>query len=66
MLWWGVDEMLVELFAHHQSAGDFKENPMDIFLGVIDGRAYGPTQTPRSIGLYGSQYTIEFRLGESA
>jgi hypothetical protein len=66
MLWWGIDKMLVELFAHHPSADDFEGNPMDRFRGVIDGRAYGPTQTPRSMGLYGGRYTIEFRLGEFA
>ena len=26
---------------------------MDVFQGVINGRAYGPNQTPRSLGLYG-------------
>jgi hypothetical protein len=42
MLWWGVDEMLTELFAHHPSADKFEGNPMDVFRGVIDCRAYGP------------------------
>jgi hypothetical protein len=66
MLWWGIDETLVELFAPHPSVDDFKGNPMDAFRGVIDGRAYGPNQTPRSMGLYGGWYTIEFRPGKFA
>ena len=64
MLWWGIDETLAELFARHPSADDFEGNPMDVFRGVIDGRAYGPNQTPRSLGLYGGRYTVEFRPGE--
>jgi hypothetical protein len=44
----------------------FEGNPMDRFRGVIDGRAYGPNQSPRSIGLYGGWYTIKFRPGEFA
>jgi hypothetical protein len=64
MLWWGIDKTLAELFARHLSAHDFEGNPMDVFWGVIDGRAYGPNQTPRSLGLYGGQYTIKFRPGE--
>ncbi len=65
MLWWGMDETMAELFECHPYADDFKGNLMDIFRGVIDGRAYGPNQTPRIIGLYGGRYTIEFRPGES-
>ena len=64
MLWWGIDETLAELFARHPSAGDFEGNPMDVFRGVIGGRAYGPNQTPGSLGLYGGRYTVEFRPGE--
>jgi hypothetical protein len=64
MLWWGIDEMLAELFACHLLADDFKGNPMDRFRGVIDGRAHGPNQTPRSMGLYGGRYMIEFRPGK--
>ena len=64
MLWCGIDEMLAELFAHHPSAADFVGNPMGMFRGVIDGRAYGPNQMPRSPGLFGGRYTIEFRPGE--
>jgi hypothetical protein len=64
MLWWGVDKTLAELFVRHPSSVDFKGNPMDRFLGVIDGRAYGQNQTPRSLGLYGGQYMIEFRPGK--
>jgi hypothetical protein len=60
MLWWGIDEMLAELFARHPLADNFEGNPMDVFRGVIDGRAYGPNQMPRSLGLYGGRYTIEF------
>ena len=56
--------MLVELFACHPNAADFEGNPMEVFRGVIHSRAYGPNQTPWSIGLYGGQYTIEFRPGE--
>jgi hypothetical protein len=37
---------------------------MDRFRGVIDGGAYGPNQMPRSMGLYGGRYMIEFRPGE--
>ncbi len=66
MLWWGIDEMLMELFARHPWLDDFEGNPMDRFRGVIDGRAYGPNRTPRSMGLYGGRYTIEFRPGEFA
>jgi hypothetical protein len=54
MLWWGIDETLAELFARHPSADNFEGNPMDVFWGVIDGRAYGLNQMPRSLGLYGS------------
>jgi hypothetical protein len=54
MLWWGIDKTLAELFARHPLVDDFEGNPMDAFRGVIDGRAYGPNQTPRSVGLYGS------------
>jgi hypothetical protein len=61
MLCWGIDETLAELFARHPLADDFGGNPMDRFRGVIDGRAYGRNQTPRSMGLYGGRYTIEFR-----
>ncbi len=63
---WGMDEMLAELFMRHPLVDDFEGNPMDRFRGVIDGRAYGPNQTPRSMGLYGGRYTIEFRPGEFA
>jgi hypothetical protein len=62
----GVDETLAELFAHYPSAEDFEGNPMDRFRGVIDGRAYGLNQTPRSMGLYGGRYMIEFRPSEFA
>jgi hypothetical protein len=65
MLWWGMDETLAELFAHHPSAGDFEGNPREKFRAVVDGHAYGLNQTPRSIGLYGGRYTIEFCPGES-
>jgi hypothetical protein len=58
--------MLAELFACHPSTGDFEGNPMDVFPGVIDGRAYGLNQTPRSLGLYGGRYMIEFFPGEFA
>lgn len=66
MLWWGMDETLAELFTHHPLAGDFEGNPMELFWGVIDGHKYGQNQTPRSIGLYGGRYTIEFHPGEFA
>ncbi len=65
MRWWGVDETLLELFARHLQAANFVGNPMDRFRAVINGRAHGPNQTPRSIGLYGGRYTIEFRPGKS-
>jgi hypothetical protein len=64
MLWWGIDETLAELVARHPAADNFEGNPMDVFRGVINGRAYGPNQMPRSLGLYGGRYTIEFRPGE--
>ena len=60
MLWWGIDETLAELFAHHPSADDFEGNPMDVFRG----HAYEPNQTPRSLELYGGRYTIEFHPGK--
>jgi hypothetical protein len=53
MLWWGMDETLAELFARQPSAKDFEGNPRERFRVVIDGVAYGPNRTPRSIGLYG-------------
>lgn len=65
MLWWGIDETLAELFARHPSSGDFEGNPVDAFQCVIAGGEYGPDQTPRSLGLYGGRYTIEFHPGES-
>jgi hypothetical protein len=64
MLWWGIDKTMAELFARHPSADDFGGNPMDVFRGVINGCAYGPNQTPRSMGLYGGWYMIEFCPGE--
>ena len=65
MLWWGMDETLAELFERHPSAEDFEGNPMGRFGSEIGGRAYGPNQTPRSIGLYGGRYTVVFRPGKS-
>ena len=65
MLWWGIDETLAELFARHPSSADFEGNPMDAFRCVIAGGEYGPNQTPRSLGLYGGRYMIEFHPGES-
>ena len=53
MLWWGMDKTLAELFTCHTSTGDFKGNPRERIRAVIDGMAYGPNHTPRSIGLYG-------------
>jgi hypothetical protein len=61
-----MDETLAELFARHPSADDFEGNLMDRLWGVIDGCAYGPNQTPKSIGLYGGRYRIEFCPGELA
>ena len=37
MLWWGMDETLAVLFAHHLSTGDFEVNPREMFRAVIDG-----------------------------
>ena len=65
MLWWGVDETLVELFARHPSKSNFEGNPNDRFRAIIDGVAYGPNRTPGAIGLYGGRYTVEFRPGKS-
>mgnify|MGYP006193468203 FL=1 len=65
MLWWGIDETLAELFARHPSMGSFEGNPKNRFRAVVDGVAYGPDRTPGAIGLYGGQYTVEFRPGKS-
>ena len=55
-----MDETLVELFAHHPSAGGFKGNPPDVFCALIGDAEYGPNEMPKSIGLYGGRYTIVF------
>jgi len=65
MLWWGMDETLVELFACHPSADCFDENPMDAFSAAIGNSKYGPDETPTTIRLYGGCYTIRFKPGES-
>ena len=64
MLWWGVDEMLVELFARCSNASDYDGNPMDKFLASIRYEEYRPDETPQTIGLYGGQYIIFFSPGE--
>ena len=64
MLWWGLDEMLAELFARHPLAGGFEGNSPDAFCALIGDKEYGLNKTPESIGLYGRRYTIVFRPGE--
>jgi len=64
MLWWGMDETLVELFTRHFSADGFDCNPMDEFRATIGKEEYGPNETPMTIGLYGGQYTVRFFPGE--
>ena len=64
MLWWGMDETVAELFAHHPQASYFDGNPMSVFRAKIGGINYGPDDTPHTIGLYGGQYTVVVNLGE--
>ena len=63
MLWWGMDETLAELFAHHPNSPWFEGNPMGRFTAEIEGERFGPNQTPAKIGLFGGRYTIVFRTG---
>ncbi len=53
MLWWGMDEMLAEMFVRHPQASNFDGNPMSVFCAKIGGIDYGPDETPNTIGLYG-------------
>ena len=64
MLWWGMDETLAELFAHHPQASNFDGNPMSVFCAEIGGTKYGPDETPNTIGLYGGRYTVVVNPGE--
>ena len=64
MLWWGMDETLAELFAHHSNSRGFEGNPMGRFMAEIEGERFGPNQTPAEIGLFRGQYTIVFRPSE--
>ena len=64
MLWWGVDEMLAQLFAHLPDSSGFEGNPMGRFTAQIEGERFGLNQTPAKLGLFGGQYTIVFRPGE--
>ena len=66
MLWWGMDETLVELFACHPTADCFFDgNLIDAFSTTIGDSEYGPDEMPTMIGLYGGSYTIRFEPGES-
>ena len=60
MLWWGMDEMLAELFTHHSNSLGFEGNPMGQFTAEIEGVRFGLNQTPAKIGLFGGRYTIVF------
>ena len=65
MLWWGMDETVAELFAHHPQASNFDGNPMDILCAEIGGADYGPDAMPNTIGLYGGRNTVVVYPGES-
>ena len=56
---------LAELFARHPSCGCFEGNPIEAFGVFIAGEEYGAEETLNALGLYGEQYTIVFRPGES-
>ena len=64
MLWWGVDEMVAELFVRHPQASNFDGNPMSAFRAEIGVNEYGPDETPSTIGLYGGRYTVIVYPGE--
>ncbi len=64
MLWWGMDETVVELFTSHLKACNFEGNPWSAFSTKIRGSKYGPDEMPRTIGLYGGLYTVIVNLGE--
>ena len=64
MLWWGMDETLVELFVQHPLASNFIGNPLDEFLASIGGSEHGPDKTPGSIGLYCVWYNVVVSPGE--
>ena len=64
MLWWGVDETVAELFAHHPQASNFDGNPMSAIRAEIGVNEYGPDETPSTIGLYGGRYTVIVYPGE--
>jgi hypothetical protein len=49
MLWWGIDEMLAELFTHHWDSPGFEGNPMGRFTAEIEGERFGASQTPAKI-----------------
>jgi hypothetical protein len=65
MLWWGIDETLVELFGHHTASGGFEGNPPEALGTFIVGKDYGVEEMPDALGLYGGLYTIVFCPGES-
>ena len=64
MLWWGMDEMVAELFARHPQASNFEGNVMSAFRAEIGVNEYGPDETPSTIGLYGGRYTVIVYPGE--
>ena len=52
MLWWGMDETLAELFAHHSDSAGFEGNPMGRFTAEIEDERLGPNQTPANLRLF--------------
>ena len=64
MLWWGMDETVAGLFAHHPQASNFDGNPWDAFGAKIWGSEYGLDETPRLIVLYRGQYNVIVNPGE--
>ena len=65
MLWWGMDEMLAELFACHPNSSGFKGNLPGQFWAEIEGKRFGTNQTVTKIGVFGGRYMIVFLPSES-
>ena len=46
MLWWGIEETLVELLTWHEPAGNSEGNRVGTFCATIMGVEYGPDEMP--------------------
>ena len=64
VLWWGIDNTLVELFARHDYTVQYEGNPADEFCAVVGGVGHGPDKMLEMIGMYGGRLLITFFPGE--